>query len=154
MRYYRLQNLVLRPDRFHVGRKIDKIIIHHSASPSTTTVEDIRKWHVEDNGWNDIGYHFVITEDGVIHECRPLAKIGAHTKGNNRYSIGVCVVGNTSVIAPSMTQMAQLTSLIRALRDDFVLEPEDVYGHTEHGETECPGAFLMGWIEQYRSHLG
>ena len=154
MRYYRLKNLVLRPDRFQVGRKVNRIIIHHSASPSSTTVDEIRKWHVEDNGWNDIGYHFIITEDGVIHECRPLAKIGAHTKGYNRYSIGICVVGNTSITAPSMTQMEQLTLLISALRHDFQLEPEDIEGHQEFGNTECPGAFLMGWIEQYRSHLG
>ena len=154
MRYYRLKNLNLRPDRFIVSRKINSIIIHHSASPSTTTLEQIRKWHVEDNGWSDIGYHFIITDDGTIHEGRPLSKIGAHTKGKNRYSIGICVVGNTSIIAPSMTQMEQLTLLMSALRHDFQLEPENIYGHREYGNTECPGSFLIGWIEQYRSHLG
>ena len=128
MRYYRLKNLNLRPDRFIVSRKINSIIIHHSASPSTTTLEQIRKWHVEDNGWNDIGYHFIITDDGTIHEGRPLSKVGAHTKGKNRYSIGICVVGNTSIIAPSMTQMEQLTLLMSALRHDFQLEPEGISG--------------------------
>jgi len=154
MRYYRLQSLVLRPDRFHVSRSIDKIIIHHSASPITTTVEHIEKWHVKENGWNDIGYHFVITYDGVIHECRPLSKIGAHTKGKNRSSIGICIVGNTSVESPSTIQIENLKLLLSALRHDFQLEPENIFGHKEFGSTECPGSFLMGYIEQYRSHLG
>ena len=70
-------------------RKINKIIIHHSASPLITTVDDIRDWHVHNNGWSDIGYHYIILGDGSIEDGRPITKIGAHCKGKNRYSIGV-----------------------------------------------------------------
>ena len=39
---------------------IDRLIVHHSASPRSTTLKDIRRWHVDERGWEDVGYHFVI----------------------------------------------------------------------------------------------
>ena len=77
-------------------RNVNKIIIHHSASPKDTTKEQIYDWHVNGNGWSDIGYHFVITEDGTIHEGRHINTSGAHCRGHNANSIGVCVTGNTN----------------------------------------------------------
>ena len=76
-------------------RKIDKIIIHCAATPEGKhfTVEQIRQWHVKGNGWSDIGYHFVIYLDGSVHRGRPIEKVGAHTKGYNANSIGICYVG-------------------------------------------------------------
>ncbi len=72
------------------------IVVHHSTSPRWTTVEDIRKWHIDDNEWDDIGYHYVIYPDGSIHEGRPIDKIGAHAKGRNTTHIGICLVGYDS----------------------------------------------------------
>ena len=55
-----------------MARDIDKIIIHCSATPEGRDVKtsEIKRWHVEDNGWRDIGYHFVIELDGSIHKGR------------------------------------------------------------------------------------
>jgi len=71
-------------------RKIDKIIVHCTATPEGrhTTVEDVRRWHL-DRGWSDIGYHFLIYLDGSLHEGRPIKKTGAHCKGHNEGSIGI-----------------------------------------------------------------
>lgn len=44
-------------------------------------------------GFRDIGYHFYITQDGVLHHCRPVSEIGAHVRGFNRHSIGICYEG-------------------------------------------------------------
>ena len=76
-------------------RKINKLIVHCSATPEHKEfdVEDITEWHVTGNGWSDCGYHYVITLGGEIQEARPERKIGAHCKGHNRNSIGICYIG-------------------------------------------------------------
>ena len=76
------------------NRKIDKIIIHCSASKEgqKLTVEQIDKLHRQ-RGFAGIGYHFVIYLDGSIHDGRDISKIGAHTTGYNTGSIGICYVG-------------------------------------------------------------
>lgn len=81
-------------------RTIRKIIIHCSATPEGKdfTIEDIRRWHTTPrnrggNGWNDIGYHYVIHLDGSLHTGRPEERTGAHCLGHNRDSIGICLIG-------------------------------------------------------------
>ena len=75
-------------------RNINKIIVHCSASPEgkNFSVSEIRRWHLQ-RGFADIGYHFVIYLDGSVHVGRPLHKSGAHCKGQNKNSIGICYVG-------------------------------------------------------------
>ena len=75
-------------------RKINKAIVHCTATPEGrhTTVEDVRRWHL-DRGWSDIGYHYLIYLDGTVHEGRPIEIQGAHTKGQNKNSIGIAYVG-------------------------------------------------------------
>ena len=76
------------------NRKIDKIIIHCSASREgqNVTVEQIDKMHRQ-RGFACIGYHYVIYLDGSIHEGRDISKVGAHTTGYNTGSIGICYIG-------------------------------------------------------------
>ena len=75
-------------------RKINKVIIHCSATPEGRdyTVADIDRWHRE-RGFNEIGYHYVVYRDGSVHTGRDVAKIGAHCKGQNANSIGICYIG-------------------------------------------------------------
>ena len=75
-------------------RKINKVIIHCSATPEGRdyTVADIDRWHRE-RGFNEIGYHYVVYRDGSVHAGRDVAKIGAHCKGQNADSIGICYIG-------------------------------------------------------------
>tara|TARA_R110001632_G_scaffold174521_1_gene294103 strand:+ start:521 stop:721 length:201 start_codon:yes stop_codon:yes gene_type:complete len=64
-------------------RKIDKIIVHCSATPQFKDfdVEDIRDWHVNGNGWSDIGYHYIIKLDGEIQVGRLEKKNRSSRKG-------------------------------------------------------------------------
>ena len=55
--------------------------------------ETIRDWHVNGNGWSDIGYHYVIKRNGLVEAGRPVSISGAHAKGHNADSIGICLVG-------------------------------------------------------------
>jgi len=75
-------------------RNIEEIIIHCSATPEGRDVstEEIRQWHL-DRGWSDIGYHFVVELDGTVYDGRPLEIAGAHARGHNSQSIGICYVG-------------------------------------------------------------
>jgi hypothetical protein len=75
-------------------RDIDYIVIHCAATmPSMDVpIERVRKWHLQ-RGWSDIGYHYYITRDGEIHKGRKLSTIGAHVRGYNKNSIGICYEG-------------------------------------------------------------
>ena len=75
-------------------RDIDYIVIHCSATmPSMDVpIERVKKWHLQ-RGWSDIGYHYYITRDGEIHKGRKLSTIGAHVRGYNKNSIGICYEG-------------------------------------------------------------
>lgn len=70
------------------------LIIHHSAGPRDQSFEEIRRYHIESRGFDDIGYHKLIEFDGRIHQGRTDDKVGAHAIGYNNRSLGICVVGN------------------------------------------------------------
>ena len=129
-------------------RKIDKIIIHHSASDGkTTTPEIIKSWHLE-RGMKDIGYHYLIGHSGEIFKGRQEIKIGAHCKGQNANSIGVCVIGNFENDFPTLNQSVSIRSLIESLSLRF---PEaKVSGHKENAPTLCPGRNLQKYLEDLR----
>lgn len=80
-------------------RQINEIFVHCSFTKPRENqaprigVEEIRKWHVEERGWSDIGYHYVIKRDGTLQLGRPIETKGAHAQGRNANSIGICLVG-------------------------------------------------------------
>ena len=78
----------------YLPREIKWLVIHCSATRCNVpfTTEQLRQCHLQ-RGFSDIGYHFYITRDGVLHHCRPVSEIGAHALGFNRHSIGICYEG-------------------------------------------------------------
>lgn len=120
-------------------RKLEAIVIHHSASTTSTTAETIRKWHI-DRGWSDIGYHYVIERSGEIKPGRPLHRIGAHARRFNHHSVGICVAGFNPEPHPwNADQRKSLRRLVNALQ--IVFGDLKVYGHrdTPKAATLCPG---------------
>lgn len=75
-------------------RTINLIVYHCSATRTgqTVTVEDIREWH-KARGFKDVGYHFLIDEQGNVLKGRDTSLAGAHAEGYNLTSIGVCYFG-------------------------------------------------------------
>lgn len=129
-------------------RKIKKIIVHCSATPEGKdfSVETIRAWHLA-RGWADIGYHFVIDLEGELHEGRPIERTGAHCKGHNYDSIGVCYIGgceaeknDKGIREPKDTR----TEEQREALEDFLLYMKDlypsavIYGHRDFSSKACP----------------
>jgi N-acetylmuramoyl-L-alanine amidase len=135
-------------------RKISRVIIHCSATkPSMfeVDVDWIRHIHVAENGWSDIGYHYVITRDGRVQKGRPLEVSGAHCKGYNSNSIGICLVGgmaedNSSEFNFNAKQMQELNGLLMNL--EFQKEFEfTVHGHNEFSGKSCPNFNVKEWVK-------
>lgn len=134
-------------------RKIKEIIIHCSATPPSMDIgaKEIRDWHVNFNGWSDIGYHDIIRRNGRIEEGRPLSRIGAHCKGHNRNSIGICLVGGTRETRPKVPEnnftVEQFKSLQRLLGAYSVQYPDaKIYGHNEFSSKACPSFDVQEWL--------
>jgi len=124
-------------------RKINKIIIHCTATPENRVVKvkDLYQWHVTERGWSDIGYHFFIDLDGEIHECRPVERTGAHTKGENYASIGIAYAGGMDKdMTPKDTRNYEQKEAFELLLADLKdLYPRSrIYGHRDFSTKACP----------------
>jgi len=124
-------------------RKIDKIILHCAATKEGHDIktETIKSWHVKGNGWSDIGYHYVIELDGTVKKGRPMHRSGAHTKGHNTGSIGVCYVGGIDISKkPKDTRTeAQRTAMDELINELLTEYPNaTVHGHNEFSAKACP----------------
>jgi N-acetylmuramoyl-L-alanine amidase len=123
-----------------VTRNIKRLIVHASATPADMDVgaREIEDWHLQ-RGWSQIGYHFVIRRSGKIEFGRPLQLMGAHVKGHNGDSIGVCLIGagaDEKDFHP--VQFESLKALHRYLQ--FVFPAITVHGHREFTKLKtCPG---------------
>lgn len=126
-------------------RKITEIIVHCSATSEGKdyTVLDIRRWHKQ-QGWSDIGYHYVIYRNGHIEPGRDVDLIGAHCEGHNAHSIGVCYVGGVAHDGktPKDTRtLAQKAALISVLTELKQMYPgAKIYGHRDFDKKgkACP----------------
>ncbi len=123
---------------------IEKIIIHCSATregDDSVDKETIDGWHKQ-KGWNGIGYHFVILIDGTIENGRSIETTGAHTRGYNSKSWGVCYIGGVEKDGktPKDTRTeAQKDSFDRLLYFLKLLAPQaTIHGHNEFSAKACP----------------
>ena len=124
-------------------RIINKLIVHCSATREGMNIsrDTIRDWHLA-RGFNDIGYHFYIDLDGNIHKGIDIAKIGAHSKGQNRSSIGICYCGGVESDGktPKDTRNeAQKEALLCVLRTMKAMYPDAViHSHRDFANKACP----------------
>lgn len=129
-------------------RQINKIIIHCSATQEGKEISaaTIDKWHKK-RGWRGIGYHYVIGLDGMIEYGRPITETGAHVKGHNKGSIGICYIGgvesergeNGKWIAKDTRTPEQKESLLLLLKTLKKMHPTaTIHGHNEFSAKACP----------------
>jgi len=127
-------------------REIRRIVLHHSASAFGTAMM-IDSWH-RGRGWSEIGYHYVVRngyesaraiydvkQDGFIEDGRDVARVGAHVRGHNADSIGICLIGEETF---TEIQFLRTMLFVQSLLDEYGLKIEDVVGHGELALTECP----------------
>ena len=133
-------------------RKITEIIIHCTATRpnANCTVESIRRYH-KSLGWHDIGYHYVIYQDGSVLPGRPLEEVGAHCPGHNANSIGIAYVGGLDADGhPSDTrteaQHLVLLQLVKDLMEEFHIT--SIHGHNEYANRACPCFDVRQWLSE------
>jgi N-acetylmuramoyl-L-alanine amidase len=137
--------------------RFNTIYIHCSATPPggwVNSADRIHTLHVDQNGWDAIGYHYVITLAGVIEGGRPRFRTGAGVSGHNSDSLHICLIGGLDEdYKPSgdytVEQWDALEDLVKALLDESVSD----YGLTPyiegHRDTDpmkaCPCFSVAEW---------
>lgn len=126
-----------------------KIVVHHTggtdsnplADTSHHTFEMIDALHKK-NGWGGIGYHYFISKDGTIKQGRQDKEEGAHTIGQNKTSIGICLAGNFDATLPTPEQTTSLTTLLKKKCNEFLIEPSQIFPHRHFAQKTCYGKLL------------
>lgn len=161
------------------ARTIQLGVVHHTAGSNSYTaaqaaaiVRGIEVYHVKGNGWNDIGYNFLVDKYGQVFEGRyggiDKNVIGAHAEGFNTGSFGVALIGTYQSAAPTAAEKTALVNLLAWRFDLAHIDPlsnvtftsggngrfpvgtpvflRAVSGHKDTGFTSCPGTVLYGML--------
>jgi N-acetylmuramoyl-L-alanine amidase len=153
--------------------RLELAIVHHTAGTNSYTpgqaaaiVRGIEIYHVQANGWNDIGYNFLVDRFGTIYEGRAGGVtrnvIGAHAEGFNRGTVGVALIGNFQAATPPPAMRSALVTLLAWRLDVAHVDPlstvvyrsggnltykagrrvtlRAISGHRDTGPTACPGS--------------
>lgn len=149
------------------------LVVHHTAmmirNDPRSPLERVRalyQYHAGTLGWGDIGYHYIIDEDGTIYEGRAGGAnvVGGHAYCANVGTLGIVLLGNFEVEEPSQIQVLSLQWLLKELVDRYNLNPrnptlfhgeskEIIVGHRDVVSTACPGYFLAGVLDQVRRNV-
>ena len=126
------------------------VMLHHSLTADSGSVSwgAIRKYHVETNGWKDIGYHLGFERVGDYDEGllgRPFDEDGAHCyqDGMNRISLGVCFVGDFDSASPPVSLLQYAARQLRSIMADLAVPADEAHVrmHRQHATYKtCPGA--------------
>ena len=129
----------------------DKIIIHCSYTKPDMNWDapEIRKIHVDENGWDDIGYHYIIKRNGVVDQGRPHNAVGAHCRGQNQTSIGICLIGGmtsggASAFNFTSNQLHTLDLKLMELKKEY--PSATIHGHNEFSSKDCPCFDVQSYI--------
>lgn len=119
-------------------REIDRVFLHCSASdvPAHDDVSVMRDWHVNGNGWSDVGYHYFIRKDGTVQEGRSVEKTPAAQQGHNRGTIAICCHG-LKVHNFTPAQYASVVELCGQINRVYNGEVT-FHGHCEVSSKTCP----------------
>lgn len=140
-------------------RSLTGIVVHCTATrpewwadkTSTEKMEECRRWHVEGNGWSDIGYHYLIDRDGTVTPGRPMDKDGAHARGHNKGTVGISLWGGHGSNEKDQFHDHFTADQERALRQLIARLEEDhgeleVIGHNQVAAKACPGFDVPSWL--------
>lgn len=157
---------------------VSAIVIHHTGTTNDdpdplAMVRRVQRFHTHDRGWGDIGYSFIVLEDGRIVEGRagsadaiaPDGAIGGHTYGHNPGSIGVAVAGRFHDRAPTAAAWDALVDLVATIGRTCDLDLRGgpvtwstgavlagvISGHRDARDTSCPGDALAALLPDLRS---
>jgi peptidoglycan hydrolase-like protein with peptidoglycan-binding domain len=140
---------------------VTEIAIHCSATqPSwmekaglAAQLAEIRRWHMEDNGWRNIGYQWLLGRTGDVLAGRPETEIGAGIEDHNRGVIHICLIGGhgssaTDSFSNNFTsrQAATLRDMIQGISMRTGITR--ISGHNEYAAKACPGFNVPNWLKE------
>lgn len=159
-----------------VATTVTHLVLHNSAGQTYTNdyaavVRSYYLYHVNGNGWSDIGYNWLVDPNGVIYQGRAWKNtytenvIGAHNSGYNSHTLGLCMIGNYEVYQPNTVSLDRMANLMAFLCDKFGLDPlattyfstmgeykPVITGHKHSGGgTSCPGVNLISRYSWFRN---
>lgn len=163
------------PSYTRIETNVRHVIVHHSAGSNTSTdyvnvVRNIYLFHTQDRGWSDVGYNYLIAQDGTIFQGRSFSNDqqendnvqGAHFCGQNSGTMGICMLGNFNTAVPSDTSITSLVRLTAWKLDKESLDPFASSSHPANNNlgvigahrngcaTECPGDNLYALLDDIR----
>lgn len=124
---------------------IQRIILHHTVTPSTFTPQRLAEIFVENLNRPSISYHYCVTSNGEIFQTLALDIASEHAGDHSVNSIGVALIGDFSEEAPPATQLEAIAFLLSDLLKQFNLTIDDIIGNSEVSATESPGATWPSW---------
>jgi hypothetical protein len=130
------------------------IIVHHSALPLSDGPREIQQLHMQQKGFADIGYHFLIDAAGRLYEGRSLTVRGAHTGGYNTGTVGIALLGNFEVGQPTPAQSETLKGVVVYLVDLYRITHLAGHRDFQPGVTACPGRNLESLLPGLTTELG
>lgn len=159
--------------------KVQHLVIHHSAGSNTDThyvdmVRNIYLLHTQSNGWDDIGYNYIIAPDGTVFAGRdPQGAgsddniLGAHFCGKNANTLGICILGNYQLIQPDKRALFSLKYLLAWKSAKDHIDPfgrsahpqpngnllDHLCGHRDGCSTSCPGDSLYPYINGLKNEV-
>jgi len=150
---------------------VTHLIVHHSAGTNASSdwagvVRSIWDYHVNVNGWDDVGYNWLIDPNGVLYEGRGDNVRGAHFCGTNTATMGVCVLGDFTNISPTVDAKSKLKDLLAWKSCDIDADPlgsslhtpssmnlNHISGHQDGCSTECPGDMFYPELAGIRTEV-
>ncbi|MCU0341141.1 MAG: N-acetylmuramoyl-L-alanine amidase [Spirosomaceae bacterium] len=168
------------PKELPSATQVRHLVVHHSAGSNSSTnytdvVRNIYVFHTQSNGWNDVGYNFLIAQDGTIFEGRDGQGrmegdnvLGAHFCAKNTATMGVCLLGNYQMVQPSDASIRALLQLLswklkKENLDVLTTEPHPptapqgnlstLVGHRDGCATDCPGNNVYARLNEFRMSL-
>ncbi len=132
-------------------------VVHHTAGSACATeaacatqMRNIQNFHMNTNGWADIGYNFCVGNDGNAYEGRGWGRQGAHAPPYNNQSVGICIFGTFTSALPSTAALNAARLLITCGVSLGHLRPAYwVIGHRQASATECPGTALFNDLRNW-----
>ncbi|HVW66470.1 MAG TPA: N-acetylmuramoyl-L-alanine amidase [Candidatus Peribacteraceae bacterium] len=159
------------PDQYSPSIKL--LVVHHTAIANTgqtrSGVDEVRaiyQYQAIARGWGDIGYHYLIDQNGQIYEGKAggLYVVGGHAYCNNIGTIGIVMLGNFDIEDPTQAQVHSLQWLLHDLAGVYHIDlskqveyhgvmRDPIVGHRDLLSTDCPGYFLYGALAQVKSNV-
>ena len=138
-----------------------RVVLHHSYKPflfensspisEIQAVRGIEEYHVRDNGWDGIGYNWLIAPSGRIYEGRGWKYKGAHAGPVNGSSIGICIIVDGNQWEPTDRVIWANRGLIaEGIRLGEISPAYLLSGHRDHMDRECPGDKIYARLQEFR----